>query len=66
MRGLRDGNQAYSARFGYSFIVCATGKSAGEMLTLLEARLANPPDLEFTIAARELFAITQLRLEKLA
>ena len=62
---LRNGNQAYRARFGYSFIVCATGKSADEMRALLEARLDNPPELELGIAAAEQAAITHLRLEKL-
>ena len=62
---LRDGNQAYRARFGYSFIVCATGKSADEMRALLEARLANSAELELGIAATEQAKITHLRLEKL-
>ena len=62
---LRAGNEAYSERFGYSFIVCATGKTAQEMLKLLEARLPNPPELELGIAAAEQAKITQLRLEKL-
>jgi 2-oxo-4-hydroxy-4-carboxy-5-ureidoimidazoline decarboxylase len=63
---LRDGNLTYKARFGHVFIVCATGKSAAEMLALLEARLVNPPELELGIAAAELAKITRLRLEKLA
>jgi 2-oxo-4-hydroxy-4-carboxy-5-ureidoimidazoline decarboxylase len=63
---LRRGNLAYDARFGYTFIVCATGKSAGAMLALLEARLLNPPDTERRVAAREQAQITRLRLLKLA
>jgi len=62
---LRRGNQAYRARFGYSFIVCATGKSAQQMLELLEARLPNSADRELEIAAAEQAKITHLRLEKL-
>jgi 2-oxo-4-hydroxy-4-carboxy-5-ureidoimidazoline decarboxylase len=62
---LRSGNQAYRARFGYSFIVCATGKSAEEMRALLEARLGNSAELELGIAAAEQAKITHLRLEKL-
>jgi 2-oxo-4-hydroxy-4-carboxy-5-ureidoimidazoline decarboxylase len=62
---LQRGNQAYHARFGYTFIVCASGKSAVEMCALLEARLDNPPDVELTVAAAELAKITDLRLEKL-
>ena len=38
---LADGNRAYEDRFGYIFIVCATGRSAAEMLALLRARLPN-------------------------
>jgi 2-oxo-4-hydroxy-4-carboxy-5-ureidoimidazoline decarboxylase len=63
---LRAGNQAYARAFGFTFIVCATGKSAREMLDLLEARLHNSPDIERRIAAREQAKITRLRLEKLA
>ena len=62
---LAAGNRDYEARFGYIFIVCATGKSADEMLSLLEARLANDPDTELTIAADEQRKITNLRLAKL-
>ena len=62
---LAAGQRAYEEQFGYIFIVCATGKSADEMLTLLRARLANDPDTELVNAAREQRAITRLRLEKL-
>ena len=43
---LAAGNRAYHERFGYIFIVCASGKSAEEMLALLHARLPNPPETE--------------------
>ncbi|HEX2674536.1 MAG TPA: 2-oxo-4-hydroxy-4-carboxy-5-ureidoimidazoline decarboxylase [Polyangiaceae bacterium] len=62
---LRDGNRAYRERFGFSFIVCATGKGADEMLALLQTRLKHSPDLELDIAATEQAKITHLRLEKL-
>jgi len=62
---LAEGNRAYERRFGYIFIVCATGKSADEMLALLRARLVNDPEVELANAAREQRAITRLRLEKL-
>lgn len=62
---LRDGNVAYRERFGFIFIVCATGKSAAEMLSLLQARLGNEPDRELSIAAAEQGKITALRLAKL-
>jgi len=62
---LATGNRAYEARFGYIFIVCATGKSAGEMLAILEQRLTNDPDEELHIAAEEQRKVTRLRLAKL-
>jgi 2-oxo-4-hydroxy-4-carboxy-5-ureidoimidazoline decarboxylase len=58
-------NAAYEARFGYIFIVCATGKPAADMLTLLDARMANDPSIELPIAAEEQRKITGLRLAKL-
>lgn len=65
LHGLADGNRAYEKRFGHIFIVCATGKTADEMLELLLARLGNYPDIELGIAAGEQAKITRLRLEKL-
>lgn len=62
---LRAANAAYRARFGHIFIVRASGKTAAEMLSLLEARLDNAPDVELRIAAAEQAKITRLRLEKL-
>ncbi len=62
---LSERNREYEARFGHIFIVCATGKSADEMLALLEARLENEPDAELSIAAEEQRKITRLRLDKL-
>ena len=58
-------NDLYTRRFGYIFIVCATGKSAAEMLDLLEARLSNGPNAELLNAAEEQRKITNLRLAKL-
>lgn len=65
LEALAAGNRAYEERFGYIFIVCATGKSAVEMLDLLRARLENPPAAEFGNAVREQMKITRLRLDKL-
>ena len=59
---LASGNQEYEARFGYIFIVCATGKSADEMLALLRERLTNDPADEIRLAAGEQAKITALRL----
>jgi 2-oxo-4-hydroxy-4-carboxy-5-ureidoimidazoline decarboxylase len=65
LRRLSEGNRAYEARFGHVFVVCATGKSARQMLEALESRLGNEPDIELEIAAAEQAAITALRLQKL-
>jgi 2-oxo-4-hydroxy-4-carboxy-5-ureidoimidazoline decarboxylase len=62
---LRDGNVEYEARYGHIFIVCATGKSAAEMLEILRARIDNDPAKELAIAAGEQAKITKIRLEKL-
>ena len=65
LQDLADGNNEYDKRFGYIFIVCATGKTASEMLALLQARLHNPPETELSIAAAEQAKITIIRLNKL-
>ena len=65
LQRLAAGNQSYDERFGWIFLVCASGKSAAEMLELLEARLGNEPDEEFAIAMGEQRKITRLRLMKL-
>lgn len=62
---LSAGNQAYENRFGYTFIICATGLSAAEMLSSLTERLQNDSAAEFLIASEEQRKITHLRLEKL-
>ncbi|HEX6625475.1 MAG TPA: 2-oxo-4-hydroxy-4-carboxy-5-ureidoimidazoline decarboxylase, partial [Pyrinomonadaceae bacterium] len=58
-------NRAYEQRFGFIYIVCATGKSAGEMLSILRARLGHDEARELRVAAEEQRKITRLRLEKL-
>jgi 2-oxo-4-hydroxy-4-carboxy-5-ureidoimidazoline decarboxylase len=58
-------NVEYEQRFGFIFIVCATGKAPGEMLALLERRLTNRPEIELPLAAEEQRKITALRLAKL-
>ena len=65
LQRLQEGNDAYLAKFGFIFIVCATGKSAAEMLALLEARLGNERAEEIRIAAAEQAKITHIRLDKL-
>jgi len=58
-------NLEYFNKFGFIFIVCATGKSADEMLQLLRERFSNTAEEEIEIAAGEQLKITKLRLEKL-
>jgi len=62
---LAKGNADYEEKFGHIFIVCATGKSAAEMLALLEARMPNDPKTEVMVAAEEQNKITRIRLKKL-
>jgi allantoicase len=65
MAALAATNRQYEERFGHIYIVCATGKSAEEMLSLAQARLGNTPEDELRIAAAEQAKITRLRLLKL-
>lgn len=58
-------NLEYERKFGYIFIVCATGKSSEEMLAILKKRLENEPAEEIRAAAAEQAKITELRLRKL-
>ncbi len=61
---LAAANLAYEQKFGRIFIVCATGKSAAEMLSILQQRLTNDPHTELLEAAEQQRHITQLRLRK--
>lgn len=62
---LAAGNKEYEEKFGYIFIVCATGKSAAQMLDLLTERLTNNQQTEYQIACEEQHKITEIRLKKL-
>lgn len=64
LNALTEVNSAYEKKFGYIFIVCATGKSAQEMLALCRQRLSNDPKIELRIAAEEQRKITEIRLKK--
>jgi OHCU decarboxylase len=61
---LAEANREYEERLGFIFIVCATGKTAEEMLGLLRARLKNARETELRVAAAEQWRITELRLKK--
>jgi OHCU decarboxylase len=62
---LAAANDDYQARFGFIFIVCATGKSAEEMLAIVDERLGHSREDELRTAVEEQRKITRLRLEKL-
>ena len=64
LRKLAEGNALYEQRFGFTYIVCATGKSADEMLAILERRLANDRMAELKEAAEQQRQIMQMRLGK--
>ncbi len=65
MRALAEANVEYERRFGHIYIVCATGRSADEMLQMARQRLNNDPHIELRVAAGEQRKIMQLRLMKL-
>ncbi len=65
LQALADANTAYYQKFGFIFIVCATGKSASEMLRLMNDRLINSYEEELAIAMGEQYKITVIRLKKL-
>jgi allantoicase len=65
LEALAEGNAAYQARFGYIFIVCATGLAADEMLARLRSRLDLEPQAELRVAAGEQAKITAIRIDKL-
>jgi 5-hydroxyisourate hydrolase/2-oxo-4-hydroxy-4-carboxy-5-ureidoimidazoline decarboxylase len=65
LEALAQGNTDYEKRFGFIFIVCATGKSAPEMLRLLQDRLGNTYEEELRVAMGEQHKITLIRLHKL-
>ncbi len=62
---LREVNEAYEAKFGRLYIVCATGKTVAEMVAMATARMAHDPATEWAVAAAEQRLITALRLQKL-
>lgn len=61
---IADGNQRYEELFGFTYIVCATGKSAEEMLAILKRRLGSTRERELREAAEQQRQIMQIRLGK--
>ena len=64
LQALAEGNREYEAKFGRIFLLCATGRSAAEMLTILRRRMQNDAETELREAAEQQRLITQLRLRK--
>jgi 2-oxo-4-hydroxy-4-carboxy-5-ureidoimidazoline decarboxylase len=62
---LATANAEYERRFGQVYLVCATGKSADELLAICRSRLANDPVAEERVVRAELAKITRIRLGKL-
>ncbi|QJY48165.1 2-oxo-4-hydroxy-4-carboxy-5-ureidoimidazoline decarboxylase [Pseudonocardia broussonetiae] len=62
---LAAGNRAYEERFGHVYLVCATGRSAEDLLATLHARLRHDPATERAVALAELAAINRIRLRQL-
>ncbi|MBF6071150.1 2-oxo-4-hydroxy-4-carboxy-5-ureidoimidazoline decarboxylase [Nocardia farcinica] len=62
---LAAGNRAYERRFGRIYLVSAAGRSADELLAILEARLRNDPEVEKRVVREELAKINRLRLARL-
>jgi len=62
---LAAGNRAYEERFGHIYLVCASGRSAGELLGILNNRLRNGPDAERDVVRSELRKINNQRLTRL-
>jgi OHCU decarboxylase len=65
LTGLARANAEYEQKFGYIYIVCATGKAADEMLRIAQTRMSNSPDSELQVAAGEQRKITDIRLTRL-
>jgi 2-oxo-4-hydroxy-4-carboxy-5-ureidoimidazoline decarboxylase len=65
LRALAEGNRSYEAKFGQVYLVCASGRSAEELLGVLQQRLRNDPVTERAVVRRELGLINRIRLSRL-
>ncbi|KAL7593866.1 uric acid degradation bifunctional protein TTL isoform X1 [Lactuca sativa] len=65
LQELYEWNSQYKQKFGFVFLICASGRSTPEILAELKRRFSNRPIVEFEIAAQEQMKITELRLQKL-
>ena len=65
LQSLAEGNRLYEATFGHVYLVCASGRSAEELLAVLQRRLRNDPETERAVVRRELGLINRIRLSRL-
>ena len=65
LRALAEANRKYEAQFGHVYLVCATGRSAPELLAILEERLGNDPETERRVLRVELAKINRIRLNRM-
>jgi 2-oxo-4-hydroxy-4-carboxy-5-ureidoimidazoline decarboxylase len=65
LAALAEANHVYEERFGHVYLVCATGKGGGELLTMLRDRLGNEPAEERRVVRSELGKINRIRLDRL-
>ena len=61
---LGEANRRYEERFGRIFLICASGRSGGEILQQIELRMGNDPETELAVAGEEQRKITELRLQR--
>ncbi|XP_078148118.1 transthyretin-like protein isoform X1 [Carex rostrata] len=65
MEELKEWNQKYQDKFGFVFLICASGRSTAEILSELKKRYPNRPIVELETAAHEEMKITELRIQRL-
>lgn len=65
LAALAEANRKYEAQFGHVYLVCATGRSAPDLLGILEERLGNDPETERRVLRVELAKINRIRLNRL-
>ena len=65
LAAIAEGNRAYESRFGHVYLVCATGRSAEELLAVLRDRLGNSPETERQVLRQELAKINRIRLGRM-
>jgi 2-oxo-4-hydroxy-4-carboxy-5-ureidoimidazoline decarboxylase len=65
LTALAEANRKYEDQFGHVYLVCATGRSAPELLAILEERLGNDPETERRVLRVELAKINRIRLNRM-